>query len=349
VRGKRAVAETELARLLTTLADGTHVEPSKLTVSEMIDSWLASASGLSPKTAERYRQLANQQIAPHLGTMVLQKLKPADVSAWHTKLRAGGGKGGKPLSARTVGHAHRTLHRALAYAMSLEIVGRNVASVVKPPKVESKEVEILTAKQMADTLAASKGHPLHPIVALALGTGARRGEILALSWVALDLDGGTVRIERSLEETAGGVLRFKPPKTRHGRRTISLPPSAIEALRDHRRLQLEMRVALGLGRPEPNALVFCTPEGEPLSPDNLSRDWKRLVKAKKLPPVMFHALRHSHASALIAAGLDVLSISRRLGHGSPTVTLTVYGHKFENKDDAAAKAIEAAMGTATER
>ena len=111
-----------------------------------------------------------------------------------------------------------------------------------------------------------------------------------------------MRVERSLEETADG-LRFKPSKTKHGRRTISLPPSAVDALRAHRRQQLERRVALGQGRPEPSALVFCTLEGAPLSPDSLSRTWRRATLAKGLPRVTFHALRHSHASALIANGL----------------------------------------------
>ena len=116
-----------------------------------------------------------------------------------------------------------------------------------------------------------------------------------------------------------------------------------EGLRIHRRNQLEIRIALGMGRADGEALVFSTPEGGPLSPDNLSRDWRRTVAARNLPGVMFHALRHSHASALIASGLDVLSISRRLGHGSPTVTLTVYAHLFENTDTKAAAAMEAVL------
>jgi integrase len=170
----------------------------------------------------------------------------------------------------------------------------------------------------------------------------RRGELLALQWGDIDLDAGMLKVERSIEETKAG-LRVKPPKTKHGRRTISLAPTTTEALRAHRRRQLEIRMALGMGKPEGDTLVFSAPDGAMLSPDNLSRDWRRTVLVRQLPQVMFHALRHSHASALIASGLDVLSISRRLGHGSPTVTLTVYGHMFENKDTKAAAAIEAAL------
>ena len=119
--------------------------------------------------------------------------------------------------------------------------------------------------------------------------------------------------------------------------------------RVHRRRQLELRIALGQGRPEPSALVFSTLEGAPLSPDNLSRDWRRVTAARQLPKVPFHALRHSHASALIASGVDVLTVSRRLGHGSAVVTLTTYAHLFEKTDTTAASAIEAALRTIVER
>jgi integrase len=138
-------------------------------------------------------------------------------------------------------------------------------------------------------------------------------------------------------------LRFRPPKTRHGRRRISLPAQAVDVLRAYRRQQLELRLVLGLGRLEPGDLVFTLPDGSPYPPDKLSRDWGNVVRDKKLPQIMFHALRHSHASALIAAGVDIVTVSRRLGHGWPAITLTVYAHFFTNTDTTAAPAIEAAM------
>jgi integrase len=183
---------------------------------------------------------------------------------------------------------------------------------------------------------------LHPIVALALGTGIRRGELCGLAWGAVDLERATVRVERSLEETATG-LRFKPPKTRHGRRTVSIPANVVETLRAHRRRQIEQRLILGLGRTSNSDLVFAQADATPYPPDKLSRDWGNVVRDRRLPRVMFHALRHSHASALIAAGFDVVTVSQRLGHASPAITLTVYAHKFGTKDTAAAHAIDALM------
>lgn len=212
-----------------------------------------------------------------------------------------------------------------------------MASAIRPPKVDEDEVEILDADQVALVLRKLEGHPLYAIGALALASGMRRGELLALRIGDVSFDNASVRVERSLEETA---LRLKPPKSKHGRRTISLPASTVAILRAHWVQQLELRVALGLGKAGPDTLLFSDPDGSPLSPDNLSRDWRRACRSLGLPMVMFHALRHTHASALIASGQDVVQVSRRLGHGSPVITLRTYGHLFKTVDTVAAAAID---------
>jgi integrase len=143
-----------------------------------------------------------------------------------------------------------------------------------------------------------EGHTLFPIVAVALGTGLRRGELLGLQWGDIDLDAATLRVERSVEETKVG-LRLKAPKTRRGRRNIKLPADAVAVLRDHKVQQLDIRLALGMGKPDATTLVFSDVEGELLKPHTISRAWRRVVASKKLPAVTFHALRHTHASMLI--------------------------------------------------
>jgi integrase len=342
VRGTKKDAQRELTRLLAEIDNGTALDPSKLTLAVYLREWLDGNHGLTPKSAERYSQVVKYQINPHLGAALLQRIRPAQIEAWHATLLREGGYEGRALATHTVAHAHRVLHRGLQRAMKLELVARNVASAVSPPKIEAEEVQILTAEQMAEVLARIAGHPLHPIVALALGTGMRRGEICALAWGAVDLEAGLARVERSLEQTAAG-LRFKAPKSRHGHRAVSLPANVVEIMRDHRRQQLEQRLLLGVGRPGSDDLVFTHAEGGAYPPDSLSRAFSRLMESRNLPPIHFHGLRHSHASALIAAGLDVVSVSRRLGHGSPAITLNVYAHQFTTKDAAAAGAIEAAM------
>jgi integrase len=166
----------------------------------------------------------------------------------------------------------------------------------------------------------------------------RRGEICGLQWQDLDLDRAVLRVERSLEETKAG-LRRKPPKTKRGRRNISLPADTVVLLRAHKVKQMEWRLAIGAGALQPDAPVFATIEGGLMSPDNLSRDWRRVVLAKNLPRVPFHAVRHTHVSLLLAAGVDIIAVSRRLGHSKASITLDVYGHLVGGADEAAAAAI----------
>ena len=169
----------------------------------------------SPKTLERYGELAERQIIPHLGAHKLQHLKPEHVQQWHGTLI------GEGLSPRTVGHAHRVLQLVLQCSVKNGTAARNVAAVHKPPKVEQTEIEILTADQITDVRTKLEGHALYPIASLALATGMRRGELLALQWGDVDLDSGTLRVERSLEETKVGGLRLKSPKTKRGREPAS--------------------------------------------------------------------------------------------------------------------------------
>ncbi len=339
VKGTRKDAEKERRRLLTALDKGMHVDPSAITVADFLDSWLANIAPASvgEKSLERYASLIRLQINPHLGDIQLQRLRPAEIAAWHQAL------GRTALSVKSIQHAHGVLRTALAHAAAIELIERNVGDTIKPPTAARAEVEILTSDQIADALGKLKGCSIYPIAALAVGTGVRRGEIAALQWNDLDLDAATVRIERALEQTKEGI-RVKPPKTAAGRRTVSLPAFAVGALRDHRRQTLELRLAVGAGALPADAPIFGDIEGNWPSPHIITLRWRAAVTRLGLPKITFHALRHSHASALIAAGLDVVTVSRRLGHASPALTLSVYAHLFENKDDQAAGVMDAVLG-----
>jgi integrase len=345
VHGGKREAQRELTRLLQEAEDGKVIDRSAETVAAYLDRWARDwvAANVSRKTGERYRELMATHVVPRLGTLPLQKLRPVRLSELYaTLLREGRGEG-RGLAPRTVGHVHRVLHKALAVAVDEELLSSNPADRVKPPRVEAAEIEILSEGQVAAVLGKLHGRALYPIVALALATGLRRGELLALAWGNVDLDAARLRVERSLEQTKMG-LRFKPPKTRHGRRSLSLPAWVVRDLRAHRKAQQEQRMKLGLGQLPDDALVFANPEGAPRSPNAMSKEWVRTAAQLKLPAVTFHAFRHTHASQLIAAGMDVLTISRRLGHGSPTITLGVYGHLFSNTDDEAARIMDRAFG-----
>jgi integrase len=350
-KGTKREAQVELTRLLADAQKGHYVDPSKVSVAEFIDRWARdwASTNLSLKTVERYRGLIAQQIVPRIGVVPIQKLRPVHLSELYAKLLREGGvrRSGEGVSARTVGHAHRVLHRALGHAAQWGLVQQNVASLVSPPRVSSAEVEILRASEINDLLDKLRGRSMYMVAALGLGTGLRRGEMLALRWQDIDFTRGQLRVERSLEQSKKGGLRFKEPKTKYGRRTISVPAATLADLRLHKKEQQERWLRLGLGRVPEDALLLGTWNGAMRVPDALSKDWAVTMAALGIKASL-HSLRHSHASALIAAGVDVLTISRRLGHASPTITLGVYGHLFSNTDDRAALAMDAAFGKRTE-
>jgi integrase len=347
-KGTKREAQLELTRLISAASDGSNVNPSKLTVSEYLDRWERDwvAINVGAKTGERYGELMRHHVKPRLGALPLQKLRPANLGKLYATLLREGRGGGRGLAARTVGHVHRVLHKALAIAVDWELLSANVADRARPPRIVANEIEILTVNQVNDALNRLRDRPIYPIVALALATGLRRGELLALGWGHIDLDAGKLRVERSLEQTKAGGLRFKSPKTRHGRRAISLPPWIVRDLRRHRKAQQETRFRLGLGQLPDDALLFPNWDSRPRSPNAMTKEWERTAALLGLK-ISFHAFRHTHASQLIAAGMDVLTISRRLGHASPSITLNVYGHLFSNTDDEAARIMERAFGASS--
>jgi integrase len=247
------------------------------------------------------------------------------------------------LAARTIGHAHRVLGKALRDAEKDNLIVKNATKLQRAPKVTDKEMVIVRdVPTLIDKLA---GFRLRVPALIALFTGMRLGEILALRWNRIDLDSKVklIQVREALEQTKAHGVRFKPAKSRAGRRDITLPDILVDALREHRRAKLELRMQLGLGRLPEDALLFATIEGGPLSPNAQSAAWADFADGIDMPDVTFHALRHTHASQLIDAGVDIVTISKRLGHAKPDITLRIYAHLFRNDDSKAAAAIDAAL------
>jgi integrase len=360
-RGNETQARAQLRKLVKAADDGLCAAPARHTISDVIDTWERGLT-VSPKTAERYRELSRLYIRPHLGAARLAGLRTSRFEEFYRDLVEGrdptGALTGRPLAPRTALHVHRLVVQALSIAERDGLISSNPARNAKRPKIERREIEILSAAQVSELLRNLRGRSLQKFVLLALATGARRGELCALRWQSVDLDAGLLRIVESLEQTKPDVstsdalarrgLRFRAPKTHAGARTISLPHSVIGELRTLKREQAEERLKLGLGREADDALVFrqidpATGTFGPLLPNNISTAWRKLVTSLKMPKVSFHALRHTHASQLIDAQMDVVTVSRRLGHGSPAITLSTYAHRFRPADGAASAVFDAAF------
>lgn len=363
-RGTKRDAETELTRILASLDAGTYTEPQRITVAEFLRTWIDHARTMvSAKTHERYAEIVDKHLIPTLGHHKLQKLQPIHIqAAWSDALV----KGRRPrpqapaadnaaaaepaaargLSALTVRHHHRVLRQALANAVRLRLRPINPADEVKPPRVPHKALKVLDPAQTMRLLAAIGHTAVYIPALLALTCGLRRGEILALRWRDVDLEGGTLSVVQSLEQTKTGVT-FKAPKTARGRRTIAIPSIAIDALRKHRVAQGELRLRLGLGRDD-DALVVARPDGLPVQPRTLTHEFARLVRRVDVPRVRFHDLRHSHMTHLLQAGINPKIASERAGHASVSITLDVYSHVLPGMQEDAAAKVDAALRKAAQ-
>jgi integrase len=329
-----------------------------MTVAQYLRHWLEADIDrrVAARTAARYRGIVEKNIIPRLGHVPVRKLTAVHIEAFEAEQQREGwvkvrakkkikeGKGApiqekRGLSSQTALHIHRVLSQALGHAVRLGVLFKNPARQVKPPHPPSREIKILDKGEITALIAAAKGAGLYVPVLVAVTTGVRRGELLALRWSDIDLKAGSLTVNQSLERIKGR-FEFKSPKTKTSRRTITLPAITVEALREHYKAQLEDRLKLGIGR-DPRALVFTRADGQPMDADTLSKAFRRLVASVKVTPITFHGLRHTHISHLLMEGVHVKLVSERAGHAGVNITLAVYAAYIPNMQSDAALRVDA--------
>lgn len=316
---------------------GLPVPDDRLTVGVFLDWWAKNAldGTVSVGTQDTYERLIRLYVKPTLGHIRLTRLRPADVSAMQRAMSERG------LSASTINGARKVLGRALRRATQEELVARNVASVVDGPPVARTEGRSLTLKDAKILLGAAADDRLEAAYVLLLALGLRRGEVLGLRWDDLDLDGDPARIEicQQLQRHAQTGLHLTELKTAKSRRTLDLPAPVIGVLRAHKARQSSERLRLGEAWGEDRGLVFTTPIGTPLDPDNFRRQITRLTERAGLGKWTSRELRHSAGSLLFAMGVPMKVVSETLGHSSERVTSEVYVHVQADHRAAAARAM----------
>ncbi|MCC7176071.1 MAG: site-specific integrase [Bryobacterales bacterium] len=351
IRGNKRAAERELARRLAEIHSGGFVDPGKITVAEFLESWLTryAEPNVSPATAQRYRSIVAHHLAPALGSLPLARLTPLHIQAMlGASLKDGARKDGREgrLSPQSVLHHHRVLSEALGQAVRWQLLARNPCDAVEPPRVVPKEARALDEAETSWLLDCALGTRLYVPILLAVCGGLRRGEILALRWQDADLAAGTLRVWRSLEETRGGV-RFKEPKAKRSR-SLALAPLVVEALRGLQQDQARRKEALGNDY-QAGDLICCRDDGSVWVPSAFTSAYRALLRRRNLKGPNFHALRHSHASQLLKAGVDIKVVQERLGHARAGFTYSVYAHILPGQDREAAQRQEEALRKAGER
>lgn len=334
-------ARNKVTEINRRVSDGLEPDQDTLTVTELSRQFLNSISStVKGSTKRRYEQLLRVHVLPSLGRKRVSKLQPSELEDLYSKITASG------LSAQTAVHVHRVMHVMLGKAAGWQIVSRNVASLVKPPRIIHREMRVLVPEEIHRLFVASTGNRLEALWRLAVGTGMRIGEMLALSWERIDLDSGIARVEFSLERDPQEGLVKTEPKTRGSRRSVHLSPSVIQALKQHRVKQSEERLRLGKAWTD-SGYVFTTVSGTPVNPNNVGRrDFKPLLAAAGIAGhVRIHDLRHTAISLALSAGVPPTDVAQMAGHSSVAVTLQRYAHAMPDAPRRAADAIEKLVGS----
>lgn len=302
------------------LASGRLSGDKRQRLNDYLVAWITSKQpALAPTTFDSY-DLNRRRLDPHIGSIRLDVLRPLHVQQAYGELAA------KGLSPKSVGQAHRLLHASLQDAVRLGLIAMNVTDSTSPPRPQHTEMKTLTAQQVLALFQSSRADPMHALWVVLATTGLRLGEGLGLRWGDIDLDAGTLRVQRALQrQSSGRGLVFVNPKTPTSRRTLDLTKVAIQALRDHHVHWNERRDLLG-DKWRGTDVVFTSDVGSPVDPIGMSKRLARILSRAGLPRVRVHDLRHTAATLALQQGVNPKVVQEMLGHSSIGLTLGTYSH-----------------------
>jgi integrase len=347
-RKRKAIYGTTRAQVARKLTAALHdhqrglpLPDERLTVESYLARWLEDVAKPTIRTStfEGYERKVRRHVLPHVGRLALAKLGPRDLSELYAKLLANG------LSPATVQYVHAILHRALDQATRWNLIPRNPADLVDAPRPERHEMAVLSPEQVSTLLTAAAGDRHEALYVVAVTGGLRLGELLGLRWADLNWENGTLQVRRTLGRTKKYGLSFSEPKTQKGRRSVTLPQVAIEALRRHKARQNEEKMKLR-NVWDDGDLIFPNEIGRPMERQNLvRRSFKLLLKKAELPDVRFHDLRHTAATLLLRLGEHPKVVQERLGHATIAVTMDIYSHVMPDLQRDAASKLDRLLAT----
>lgn len=314
------------------------------TVAHVADRFL-ELSSVAATTKARYQSLIACHIVPHIGRERIEDIRPDHIQLLYRRLQESGHrtrKGG--LSPRTVRHIHVLLGVIFKAARRWRVVATDIMRDVDGPRVQRARRKVVPPEKVAEFLQAATRSKYEVAITLAISMGLRRGEILGLRWADVDLDRSQLTVAQTLVETEAGELLVKQPKSDESRRTISIPPAVVARLRAHKAAQRALMLEMGPDYRRDLDLVCALPDGNPMQPARLTTAYRGLAALHGLKGVSLHDLRHSHATMLLEAGVDLKVVSARLGHSTIVLTADTYAHVTEKLDRDATSRIDRYFG-----
>ena len=326
-----------LCEALTQVDQGPFVAQPRVTVGDYLDEWLETMRPNVRATTHAGYVRNVAKLKGGLGHVHLADLRPVMIERLYAELAATSGRGGTPLSAKSVVNVHLCLGKALADAERLGMLAANPVRRVRPPRWSSPEMRVWSAKQTLAFLDASAAHRLHAAFVLLATTGMRRGEVVGLRWADVDLDSARLQVRQAVTTVENRIV-VDSPKTRRSRRSVTLDEDTVAALRSHRRRQAGERLVAG-ALWQDAGMVFTNELGAMLQRDAVSRAFAAVVRQSGLPRIRLHDLRHGWASLALEAGIHPKVVSERLGHSAVGITLDTYSHVVQGLDAEAATTV----------
>ena len=326
----KKAAQEAMNEVVGRIHRGTWLDPGKRSFSDYLEEWIEGlAASRENSTVENYGNVLRSWVIPRIGSLRLSAVEPGHLRKLYVELLNEGGRGGRPLSPRSVSLAHRVLHRALEDAVSDGLLPRNPAASVKRPATPSSAAGgVWSAEEARGFLAAVAGDRMEALWRLELNTGLRRAEAAGLRWSDVDLGSGAIQV-RTQRTTEGYKVVEREPKTAAGRRRIPVDPGVVAALRAWRIRQKEERLAYGPAYQDTD-LVFTQRDGSGWHPQSLRIAFSWACKRAGAPVLRFHDLRHTAATLALEAGVHPKVVQERLGHASVQITLDTYSHVQES-------------------
>ena len=317
-----AECDAKRRELLDKAAQGIPVPTRSAKLAEWLPYWLENVVKPRRKlnTYDKYEAHVRLYLVPLLGAKRLESLGVADIRRFLVQVE-------KKTTAATAKEAHRVLRTALAAACREELVTRNVASLVEPPRPSARELSPWTLDETLTFLAAARRDPLYAAFVLAITMGLRRGEIVGLRWSDVDLDKRVLYVRQQTQRRRGQLYNDDPKGRR--RRAVPLPAMCIAPLRWHRMRQAALRERMG-DKWETSGHVFTTRTGRPVEPRNVYRSFTRVARKAGLRVIRLHDARHGCATLLTAAGVAPRVVMEILGHSQISITMDVYTHVVQD-------------------
>jgi integrase len=316
-------AQKALNEAIHALNTGTYIEPSKMLLGEYLEDWLENKRiQVKESTYKKYYWIINSHLNPIIGDIALSDLKPIHVQQFLLTL-----SNDKGLSSENIRKVHSVLSSALKQAVKLELIFKNVAALIEPPRATKSEMKVWDLEEVQQFLNNAQSNRYYIAYLIALTTGMRQGEILALTWKDIDFDNAVLQVRQTLSHDGKKINQHT--KTAAGTRTIALPEELLVELKKHRVQQAKEKLLAGSLYEDLN-LIVCTNVGTPLNPRNLLRNFYGQTDKAGLERIRFHDLRHTHATLLLKQGVHPKIVAERLGHADTRITMDRYSHLLPN-------------------